>query len=168
MTGVRKEGMPWFRMYASVILADTNFRALNEAQAGWYFRLMLETWFRAGFLPDDDDTLRRLAGCRRRDNWDKFKAGVLFFFDRKEHEGQNVLVHADLRKQWLMANESYAKKVERKQLTAGKPTKGMIPVAEFARRLNITESRVRQAQQTGHMPKGELLEEKLLKTVKVG
>lgn len=116
MKKLKREGMPYFRMYASVILADTNFNSLNEIQTGWYFRLMLETWFRAGFLPEDDETLRRLAGCRRRDSWEQHKGNVLFFFDQVQEGGQNVLVHAGLRKQWLSANEAYDKKIERKQL----------------------------------------------------
>ena len=117
---VKKEGMPWFRMYASVILADTNFRALNEIQTGWYFKLMLETWFRAGFLPDDDETLRNLAGCRRRDSWEQHKHGVLFFFDKQENDGRPVLVNAGLRQQWLSANASYDKKATKKLLTGQK------------------------------------------------
>ena len=160
---VKKEGMPWFRMYASVLLADTNFRTLNEIQTGWYFRLMLETWFRAGFLPEDDETLRRLAGCRRHDSWEKLKAGVLFFFDRQEHEGQNVLVHAGLRKQWLMANEAYSKKIERKQLSAqpkAKPVQKALPPAsernilsfeEFAQLVRRSPDQIRSLVSSGQL-----------------
>lgn len=128
-----KNALPYFRMYASVILADTNFNGLSDCQTGWYFRLMLESWFRAGFLPENDETLRSLCGNPRRDRWDRYKGSVLFFFDKVQHEGQNFLVNAELRQQWLKANEAYDKK-QTKKLTAqaAKPAvqKALPPVSE--------------------------------------
>ncbi|MFL6307505.1 MAG: hypothetical protein ACJ72H_28575 [Candidatus Sulfotelmatobacter sp.] len=133
--------LPYFRMYASVILADTNFNGLSDCQTGWYFRLMLESWFRAGFLPENDETLRSLCGNPRRDRWDRYKSSVLFYFDRVEHDGQNFLVNAGLRQQWLKANEAYDKK-QAKKLTAqpAKPTvRAALPPASERNFLTLEE-----------------------------
>lgn len=159
-----RQALPYFRMYANAILADADFNALTDTQTGWYFRLMLESWLRAGFLPDADETLRVLAGSPRRDRWDQHKSAVLSFFERQQHEGTPMLVNTELRDQWLKANEAYATKLAKKLPAQKKATpataqraltppseRNILSPEEFARLVQRPVEQIRSMLLDGHI-----------------
>jgi uncharacterized protein YdaU (DUF1376 family) len=116
----RPSKLTYFRTYAFETLGDCNFQRLHAVQCGWYYRLMLETWAKEGFLPANDEVLRKLAGAKDRRAWNKYKDAVLFFFQEATNEaGETVLVHTPLRSQWLMANKSYATKMAKSEKKEG-------------------------------------------------
>lgn len=73
-------------MYAKDAIADTTH--LTTEEFGAYFRLLLQAWIgpkdcAQGYLPDNDDKLRRLTGLTIR-RWVSVRDNVLGMFERAE------------------------------------------------------------------------------------
>jgi hypothetical protein len=87
----------------------------------------------------------------------------LFFFDKHDDgTGQNVLIHAGLRKQWLSANEAYDTKVQRKLVAKQKPAtvqkalppaseRNVLTVEEFSRLVGKPVTQIQSLIATGQV-----------------
>lgn len=93
----------WLPFYAVDFLSSPDIGVLADYQTGWYLRLLSSAWLRGGVLPDDFESLYRLA---RADSRKKFRAEmdkVLFEFSPVEVSGKQVLENHSMAGEWGQA-----------------------------------------------------------------
>lgn len=74
---------PFLLLYINDFLGSPVIQAMTDSQVRWYLYLLMRAWQSepACHLPNDDEQLRIMAGCKSKKQWDKQKSLVLSQFD---------------------------------------------------------------------------------------
>lgn len=95
---------PWQKWDEKAFEADTDVQDMNTVQRWMYRTLCQKAWTceTRPDLPNDDNKLRQMAGCKLSDKqlWEDNKAAVLSMFTPDEIKGQSVLYRGRLRRDW--------------------------------------------------------------------
>jgi hypothetical protein len=83
-------------------LSDQVVREMNEIQS-WMYRTLCQKAFCCStrpYLPDDDEALWRLAGCKNKEQWLKNRTMVLKKFKKVTKHGEDLLYHKRIKTDW--------------------------------------------------------------------
>lgn len=111
-SGARLEQSPlfWFQFNTREWFANQNVMMMNDAQTGWYIRLLALAWDGGGFLTADRDKLWKLAKAKSRKAFDKDCDLVLAEFEEVVIDGETRLRHPKLAADHVKTLELWMKK----------------------------------------------------------
>jgi hypothetical protein len=110
----------WFPFNANEWLADRDIRLMKDYQRGWYIQLKVESWRDCGTLPNDPNTLWKLAGAESKEFFERENSPVMAKFENVEMDGKPVLLHRRLQSLYAKQDKSYQQKCDAARISADK------------------------------------------------